>query len=478
MALVRLLCHPSPEAPAFGDYGTAILCSRGLKSRPEHLPGDASPEEGPGITAAAACDVWPDDYRTQGSGIALHSGPDYPEYWSPSFRTVDRSLPLSMPEEKGGFVNMDEVLMVKAVSEGVRIAGFGAAVPRPYHSFLETPAPFTAEEAAKLCASTGVRCRRILPPHLCASDMALAAAENLLSRLDWEPARIDVLIFVSQDADYNLPATACLLQRRLGLPRTCAAFDVALGCSGFIYGLWLASRLLGNGTAQRALVLCGDVSSRHLAPGDRSTLPLFGDAGGAAALEWDPSAPPLHFCLGTDGRGASSICVEAGGRRNPLTPGLVARTPEQEAALFRQARLSLNGAEVFAFTLRAVPELIRETLEFAGLDRETLDQVVLHQANRFMLEHLRKKTGFREDQFVIAIEPYGNTSSASIPLAICHQLGNGFFQQPRTLLLAGFGVGWSWGALAGRIGPLPLLGVYEMPDDTVPLHLSEDPADP
>lgn len=365
--------------------------------------------------------------------------------------------------------------MVKAVAEGVRIAGFGAAVPRPRHAFTETPAPFSAEEAAKLCASTGVVSRRILPPFLCASDMALAAAEDLLARLAWDPATIDVLIFVSQDADYNLPATACLLQRRLRLPSTCAAFDVSLGCSGFIYGLWLASRLLGGGSARRALVLCGDVSSRHLVPGDRSTLPLFGDAGAAAALEWHPQAPPLHFCLGTDGRGAPHICVQAGGRRNPLTPGLVARTPEEEEALFTRARLSLNGAEVFAFTLRAVPALVRDVLEFAGLPREALDQVVLHQANRFMLEHLRKKIGIPEERFVMAMESYGNTSSASIPLAVCHSLGSAFQHRPLTLLLAGFGVGWSWGALVGQIGPLPPLGVVEIPDDAVPLDLASDP---
>ncbi|SMH41633.1 3-oxoacyl-ACP synthase III family protein [Azospirillum agricola] len=364
--------------------------------------------------------------------------------------------------------------MVKAVVDGVRFAGFQAAVPADRHSFLDDPAPFTREEAEKLAASTGVRGRRVLPPHLCASDLCVAAAEGLLAQIGWEPGSIDVLVFVSQDADYNLPATACVIQQHLGLSTSCAAFDVNLGCSGFVYGTWIAARLLSGivtepGRPGRALVLCGDTSTRHLRPDDRSTLPLFGDAGSATALERDETAGRLFVVAGTDGAGASHIRIKAGGRRDSLVPPTAPRSPEEEERLFRDARLHLNGAEVFGFTLKAVPPLVRQTLDHAGTTVDAIDWCVMHQANKFMLDHLRKKTGFPEGRFVVDMEEFGNTSSASIPLAISHRLSTDLAEHRRRVLLAGFGVGWSWGALVGDIGPLPPPAVVEVGSDRKPM---------
>lgn len=354
---------------------------------------------------------------------------------------------------------------MKATIEGVRIAGVRAAVPMHRHSFMEDHSLFSAEEAEKLYATTGVYERRVAPPHICASDLCVAAAEGLLAQLGWDPATVEVLIFVSQDPDYNVPATACVMQKRLGLPSSAACFDVNLGCSGFIYALWMAGRLLGGSSGRRALVLCGDTSSRHLVPGDRSTLPLFGDAGGAAALECAPDAAPMHAVVGTDGGGARNIWVKAGGRRNTLVPGAEPRSEEEQARLFTDSRLSLNGAEVFAFTLRAVPPLVREALEFAGTSVDGLDLCVMHQANAFMLEHLRKKTKIPPEKFVVDMHDFGNTSSASIPLAISHRLAEPLSTGTRRMLLAGFGVGWSWGALVAEVGPIPPPEVQEVPDD-------------
>lgn len=362
--------------------------------------------------------------------------------------------------------------MVKAVVEGVRIAGMRAVVPSRRQSFLETPEPFTREEAEKLAASTGVREQRVLPPHQCASDLCAAAATGLLDQLGWDPASIDVLVFVSQDADYNLPATACVLQKHLGLSTAAAAFDVNLGCSGFVYGTWIAARLLSGIVPEpgrgRALVLCGDTSTRHLRPDDRATRPLFGDAGSATALERAADAPPMHVVVGTDGRGAEHIRIKAGGRRHTLVPTGTPRDPEEEARLYADARLHLNGAEVFGFTLRAVPPLVREALDHAGRSADDIDWCVMHQANRFMLEHLRKKTGFPEDRFVIDMERWGNTSSASIPLAVASRLGDDLVAHRRRLLLAGFGVGWSWGALVTEVGPIPAPEIGELDEAAQP----------
>lgn len=363
--------------------------------------------------------------------------------------------------------------MVKAVVDGVRFAGFRSAVPVDRHSFLNNSTPFTREEAEKFCASTGVRERRILPPHLCASDLCVTAAEGLLEQLGWEPRSIDVLIFVSQDADYNLPATACVIQKHLNLSTDCAAFDVNLGCSGFVYGTWIAARLLSGIVMEpgrgRALVLCGDTSSRHLRPDDRSTLPLFGDAGSATALERDETAGRFFVVAGTDGSGASHIRIKAGGRRDTLVPTATPRDQAEEKRLFRDSRLHLNGAEVFGFTLKAVPPLVREVLRHAGTTVDAIDWCVMHQANKFMLDHLRKKIGFSEERFVVDMEAFGNTSSASIPLAISHRLSADLSTNRRRVLLAGFGVGWSWGALVGDIGPIPPPVVVEVGHDRAPM---------
>lgn len=361
---------------------------------------------------------------------------------------------------------------MRAISTHVRFAGFRASVPVNRHSFLEDDSLFTREEAEKLLATVGVHSRRILPRPLGASDMCIHAAEGLLEQLGWDPASVEVLIFVSQDSDYPLPATACLIQQRLGLPQSAAAFDVNLGCSGFIYGCWMAAQLLAGSTGKRALVLAGDTSSRYLVPDDRATLPLFGDAGGVAALEaTDNPADTLHTVMGTDGTGAPHILVKAGGRRHDLVPGPEPMTEEDRARLFKEARLHLNGAEVFAFSLKKVPGLIRDLLEHAQTDVDGVDMFVFHQANAFMLEHLRKKSKIEKEKFLIDMHDFGNTSSASIPLAICHKLGTDLSDNSRKTAMAGFGVGWSWAAMVADLGPIPEPMVTEIPNDYPPLRL-------
>lgn len=336
---------------------------------------------------------------------------------------------------------------MEALIKSVKIVGMHAAVPPHRHSYVETPNEvISQEEAEKVFASTGIHSRRILPKHLCASDMCLAATEHLLENLGWEASSVDVLIYVSQDADYALPATACLMQQRLGLPQTAACLDVSLGCSGFVYGAWMASQMLNGSNGKRALVLCGDTSSRHLLPDDKGTLPLFGDAGVACALEYDENWPDSYAVFGTDGTGGQHIAVEAGGRRIPYMPEIEARSDEQEQALYKQSRLHLNGAAVFSFTLKVVPKLVKDTLALAGMEKDQLDMVVMHQANAFILEHLRKKAKIDKEKYLIDMHDFGNTSSASVPLAICHKLGD-FFDEPKTTMLGGFGVGWSWGAI-------------------------------
>jgi 3-oxoacyl-[acyl-carrier-protein] synthase-3 len=360
---------------------------------------------------------------------------------------------------------------MQAIINDIAFAGFRVAVPVNSHSFVREPGIFTAVEAAKLVESTGIYERRVLPSHLCASDMCVAAATDLLLSLNWEPATVEVLIFVSQDSDYNLPATACIIQNRLGLPSSCAALDVNLGCSGFVYAAWIASQMLTGASGTRALVLCGDTSTRHLLPEDRSTRPLFGDAGAAVALEKRPGCSSMYIVMGTNGSGAHNISIKAGGRRNPLIKDEVPMTSEQHVAAYHESRLSLNGAEVFSFSLREVPKLIKKTLEHAQLTSEEIDYFVLHQANKLMLDQIRRKIGVDSNRYIIDLYNYGNTSSASIPLAICSSLGKYVSNDSKKLLMCGFGVGWSWASLIADLDLISEPKVIEIPDNFQPLSL-------
>lgn len=304
------------------------------------------------------------------------------------------------------------------------------------------------EELAKVTANTGVMSRRIVSPEICTSDLCTKAAEILLKGTQCDPNSIDLLVFISQTADYILPATACSLHGRLGLAKHCAAFDINLGCSGYTYGLSLAAAYLQSGAASRVLLLVGDTISKIAGAEDRSVAYLFGDAGSATLLERNENAAPIHFVTGTDGAGAPHLQVAAGMFRSPSTEATRTATIREGGNIRSDEQLFMNGPEIFSFTLREIPSLIRTSLERAGWHIDQVDAIVMHQANRFMLEYLSKRMKLPPDKVVLALERYGNTSSASIPLAICDRLGERLASGPAKLLLAGFGVGFSWASAA------------------------------
>jgi len=355
--------------------------------------------------------------------------------------------------------------MIGTKLHGVALRGLRVAVPAATRSLEDEGLIENEAERNRLEKSIGITTRHVAPPGLCTSDLCQLAAEGLLEQLGWAKDTIDLLLFVTQSADYVIPATACALQSRLGLGG-CMAFDINLGCSGYVYGLWTAASLLKTlqikDRPARALVLAGDISTSKLMPGDRGTIPLFGDAGSATALEVDADAGAIHGLFGTDGAGAEHLIIKAGGVRQPLVPPALPHAPEVQAQLYKDARLHLNGTEVFNFTLRQVPGLIEGILAEADVRIEDVDYFLFHQANAFMLSHLRKKARLPEDKVPLAMEHYGNTSSASIPLTIAARLSDRL-QTPKSLVLMGFGVGWSWGALRIDVGPIPPPAIVEYP---------------
>ena len=285
-----------------------------------------------------------------------------------------------------------------------------------------------------------------------------------MAKAEWQPSSIDALVFVSQTPDYVLPATSCCLHDRLRLAKSCACFDVNLGCSGYAYGLWLASSLLAAGGASRVLLLAGDTISRTVSPEDRSVALIFGDAGSATLLEKRDGWPSSSYVLGSDGRGRNNLIVPAGKFRQPAGPNTTKSVEQENGNRRSPENLYMDGAEIFTFALREVPSLFENLFEVSGWEPDEVDAYVLHQANRFMIDHLRKRMKLPKEKVVLALEQYGNTSVASIPLAMTTTLAGELTSRELRLLLAGFGVGYSWGGAAIHCGPMIVPDVIEVPE--------------
>jgi 3-oxoacyl-[acyl-carrier-protein] synthase-3 len=327
---------------------------------------------------------------------------------------------------------------------------------------------FGAEEVEKILNSTGTYRRRAAAPtepRLCVSDLCVVDAERLLEELQWSRDSVDAIVFISQGPDYRLPATACIIQARLGLPKSCAALDVNLGCSGYVYGLWLVGGMIASRAVRRALLMVGDMagSSPIISNLDRSTALLFGDAAAVTALEFDENAEPMWFTLGTDGRGYKHLIHPAGATRIPVSGETGVRKEAESGNKRSLEDLYMDGGEIFAFTLREFPGMIKSVLRQANWTIDDTDAFVLHQANQFMLSYLAKRMKLPMDKVPLSIGEYGNTSSASIPITISHCLRTRIAAEPMKLVLSGFGVGLSWASVALKCGPLAAPPVLDVP---------------
>jgi 3-oxoacyl-[acyl-carrier-protein] synthase-3 len=330
------------------------------------------------------------------------------------------------------------------------------------------------KKARRMTKITGMDRRRVAGPGVTASDLCLQAARRLLTDMRLSASSIDALIFLSQTPDYAMPATACILQDKLGLSRDCAAFDANQGCAGFVYGLWLASSLLESRAASRVLLLVGDVCSSVCERDNRVVAPVFGDCGTAALLEYTPERHPSWFVLGTDGSGAEALMIPAGGARLPLpdTPEEYApycgRLLDARGTPWRLNRLYMDGGAVFDFTLHVVPGHILDVLRFAQKDREEIDRLVPHQANKQIMTAIAEKAGFPPEKIPMeTFSEYGNQAGASIPAAICDALGEEVRSRRLQLLLCGFGVGLSWASAIVTTDRIWCSGIreYETPAD-------------
>ena len=299
----------------------------------------------------------------------------------------------------------------------------------------------------KIADKVGVLERRVVVDET-ATDLAVLAAEKLFAQNKVNKEEVDFVLFCTQSPDYKLPSSACIIQDHLGLSTKCGAFDFNLGCSGYEYGLAVAKGLIAAGVSNNVLLLTGETYNKYIHPKDKGNRTIFGDGASATIISTEGFAEIGEFCLGTDGSGAKNLIVKTRGARfedkaNDLTF-------DEGGNPISSDHLFMDGQEIFMFTLVKVPKMMKEVLAKNNLQKEDIDLFVFHQANKYMLEHLRKKLKIDEDKFFVNLAKVGNTVSSTIPIALCdardeHKLtGN--------VLLAGFGVGLSWGATIIRIG--------------------------
>lgn len=320
--------------------------------------------------------------------------------------------------------------------------------------------------------------RRIAPEGVTASDLCVQAAQHIFKDMDCDPTSIDALIFITQSPDYPVPATAFTQQVALGLPTECALFDVNLGCAGYIYGLWLASCMIECGARKRVLLLCGDAGFCYANQANRIVAPLFGDAGTASLIVRDENAAPLSFSLGNDGQGFEAIIRPGGGARIPHLPGRDTSGYMDEIKDLRGNPWSvggvgntwMDGGVVFDFTMSVVPEHIRQHLAHLRCEPGDLDYLILHQANRQIVESIAASTGFQPGQATWeTLSKYGNQACASVPAVICDQLKPACDAGASLrLMLCGYGIGLSWGSCVGDFTGLRCCGVA---DFVPPAHI-------
>ncbi|MCV9926876.1 ketoacyl-ACP synthase III [Flavobacterium sp. LS1R49] len=343
----------------------------------------------------------------------------------------------------------------------IAIKGISCCVPKNMERNIDLDI-LTSEEIQKFIDVTGVEERRIATKEICTSDLCCEAAEKLIKDLNWQKEEIEILVFVSQTADYILPVSAAILQDRLGLSTNCIAFDVPLGCSGYVYGMSIVASMMKTTGIKKGLLLAGDTISKIVSKNDKSTLPLFGDAGSATALELTIDSSELVFELGSDGSGYKTIIIPDGGSRNRINQDSLKIKKIDEGISRSSCDLVLDGMDVFSFGISQGPKTVNRLIEKFEIDKDKIDYFVFHQANMMMNKMIIKKLKLPVEKVPFSLRDFGNTSSATIPLTIVSELKEKILNKPTSILMCGFGVGLSWGTMLAKDCKIDCLDLIEL----------------
>lgn len=343
----------------------------------------------------------------------------------------------------------------------IAIKGISCCVPKNTERNIDLDI-LTQEEIQKFIDATGVEERRIVTKEICTSDLCCEAAEKLVKDLNWQKGEIEILVFVSQTADYILPVSAAILQDRLGLSTNCIAFDVPLGCSGYVYGISIIASMMKATGIKKGLLLAGDTSSKLLSKSDKSTIPLFGDGGSATAFELDEETDNLLFDLGTDGSGYKAIMIPDGGSRNRINEDSLKVVNIEEGISRNACNLVLDGMDVFGFGISQAPKTVNKLIEKFEIDKDAIDHFVFHQANLMMNKMIVKKLKLPVEKVPYSLKGFGNTSSTTIPLTIVTELKESLANNNKDLIICGFGVGLSWGTAKIKLDNVVISDLIEI----------------
>ncbi|MBP5631036.1 MAG: ketoacyl-ACP synthase III [Bacteroidaceae bacterium] len=328
--------------------------------------------------------------------------------------------------------------------EGIGITAMAGAVPKHVIHNYEYTQYFPADQVKEVVDKVGVFERRFADEKTCSSDLCFAAAERLIADNNIDRDEIDLLVFLSQTPDYRMPATSIILQDRLGLPQSCVAFDMQLGCAGFCYAMSVVYGMMQGGNIRKALILDGETRSKVYSPNDSRSAFIFGDGGVAALVERNDKFGKSWFSLNSDGSRHDLIMIKGGGYRNMSSEEtLKERVVDEYGNIRSDEQGFMRGGDVFNFVIREIPRDIKKTLEFSGVDKDTIDYIVFHQANNFINTYIAKKMKLDAAKIPHTIEKFGNTSSVSVPLTIVSELKDKL-EGSKTLLLSAFGVGMCW----------------------------------
>lgn len=326
-----------------------------------------------------------------------------------------------------------------------QIRGVSACVPEHTEENIKSNL-LPNDDLLRFISTTGIERRHTVKKGQCTSDLCMAAAQQLMKQIGWNESEIDLLIFVSHTPDYRLPSTSCLLQQRMNLSTSCMCFDISLGCSGFLYGLSVVGKLLSP-IIKKALLLVGNTQSVLMSPEDKSTYLLFGDAGTATAVEFsEKDGDELYSNCTTDGSGAQFTIIPDGGCRNPISDNSFIVDETKDGIKRNRMQYHMDGVEVFSYGINGVPSCVNSLFQQYNIDKNNIDYFLIHQANKFMCEKIRKKLKLSEEITPYNIQNFGNTSGATIPLLMVTNLHNELKKNPLNLLMATIGVGFSFAA--------------------------------
>lgn len=330
--------------------------------------------------------------------------------------------------------------------ENVAIRGISACVPKHIEENKDIPV-FKEGEAERVIAQTSIVRKHTVESGTTAGDLCEKACNVLLDELGWQRESIDALVLVTSAPDYLVPPTATILQGKLNLPESAIAVEIRQGCPGWVIGLTTLASLMSNGCIKRGVLLCGDTPTLQNSPKDKETRPLFGDAGTATALEFDTSAAPLEFNHGTRGKDFKAIYQPHGGMRNPFTAESLVYEEFGPNQLRRPIDVSMDGMSVFSFGLSTAPKCVKELCEEFDINLENIDWFLMHQANHYMNEKIRKKLKVPAEKAPYSMQEYGNPGSPSIPLTLVSQCRKEFIEKELDNVAVAFGVGLAWGSV-------------------------------